>query len=179
MHLLLIVAIPWPGGRPEEVDMIHVPNYANALRCIAQVLQSYSVDIFQLSTDGDGFLVEYLDPNPPYRDILKLEFSAPRIEVLDRDGETKRRHTKSDFRFDSFPETLRAAGRYVDSKRAQLRGLKNSSAECGELEIEYQTRAGELRSEILDTSSLREIGVSMYKRRSRILNPVTLLTPRA
>jgi hypothetical protein len=160
--------------------MIYVPNYANALRCIAQALQSYGVDIFQLSADGDGFLVEYLDPNPPYRDILKLEFSASRIEVLDRDGETKRRrHIKSDFRFDSFPETLRAAGRYVDSKRAQLRGLKSSSAECSELEIEYQTRAGELRSEILDTSSLREIGVSMYKRRSRISNPVTLLTPRA
>jgi hypothetical protein len=160
--------------------MIYVPNYANALRCIAQALQSYGVDIFQLSADGDGFLVEYLDPDPPYRDILKLEFSASRIEVLDRDGETKRRrHTKSDFRFDSFPETLRAAGRYVDSKRAQLRGLKSSSAECSELEIEYQTRAGELRSEILDTSSLREIGVSMYKRRSRISNPVTLLTPRA
>ena len=159
--------------------MIHLPNYANALRCIAQVLQSNDVDIFQLSSGGDGLLVEYLDPNPPYLNILKLEFSPARIEILNREGESKRRHTKSMFRFDSVSETLRAAGRYLDSKRAELLRLKNSSDEGAELELEYRTRDGKLHSEILGTSSLREISVSMYKRRIRISNPVTLLTRQA
>jgi hypothetical protein len=158
--------------------MIYVPNYAQALRCIAQALQSYEIDTFQLSAEGDGFLVEYLDPSPPHLNILKLEFSAARIEILDREGKSKRRNTKSDFRFDSFPEMLRAAGRYMDSKRAELRRVKNCSAESGEVELEYQTREGELKSEILDTSSLREIGVTMYKRRNRLSNPVTFLTRR-
>jgi hypothetical protein len=158
--------------------MIHVPNYANALRCIAQTLQTYGVDIFQVSAGADGFVVEYLDPNAPYRDILKLEISTARIEILDREGESKRRNSKSEFRFDSFPETLRAAGRYVDSQRAELRRLKNC-VEDGELEIEYQTRQGELRSETLDITCLREIGVAMYKRRNRISNPISFLTRRA
>ena len=143
--------------------MIHAPNYANSLRCIAQHLQTYGVDIFQLSTDRDVFLVEYLDPQPPYLKILNSELSAAQIEILSRHGESKRRYSKSEFRFDSFPEILRAAGRYVDTKRAELRRIKNCSAESGQVELEYQTRAGELRSEILDTSVLRDRRLDVQK----------------
>jgi hypothetical protein len=159
--------------------MMHVPIYANALRCIAQALQSDSIDIFQLSAVGEGYVVEYLDPNPPYLNILRLEFSAARIEILDREGRAKRRDSKSDFRFDSLPESLRAVGRYVDSRRVLLRRLRNGSAELDQVVLEYQTRDGSLQSEILDTRSIREIGIAMYKRRTRIADPITLITRRA
>ena len=174
-HLTLINDPAFTG----RTYMIHVPIYAVALRCIAQSLQSCNVDIFQLSTIGEGFVVEYLDPKPPYRNILRREFSAASIEILDREGQAKRRGGKSEFRFDSFPETLRAVGRYVDSKRVSLRRLKDCSIELDQLALEYQTRDGSLQSEILDIRSIREIGISMYKQRSRIANPVTLITRRA
>jgi hypothetical protein len=158
--------------------MPYLANYAGALRCIGQALESRNIDIFELIADADKFVVQCGDPNPPYTGILKLHYSVDRVTMLDREGQAKRRQAKSEFRFDSLPEILRAAGKYVDTKRAQLRRLNNCCASAGELELEYQTRAGEMQSEILIMGLIREIAVNMYKRRSRIANPVTIITRR-
>jgi hypothetical protein len=44
------------------------------------------------------------------------------------------------------------------------------------VEIEYQTRREDVRSEILSMSVIREIGVNMYKERSRVPNQVRMVT---
>ena len=158
--------------------MLYLPNYASALRCIGQALQSRNVDIFELIADTDKFVVQCGDPNPPYTDVLKLQYSLDSITILDREGQAKRRQTKAEFRFDSLPEILRATGKYVDSKRAQLRQLNTCCSSAGEIELEYQTKAGEIQSETLVMGLIRETAVDMYKRRSRISNPIDILTRR-
>ena len=105
--------------------MLYIPNYASALRCVGQALERQNIDIFELITDGDGFVVRCPDPKPPYTAILRLNYSADTITILDREGQAQRRQTKSQFRFDSLPQILRATGRYVDTKRAQLLRLNN------------------------------------------------------
>src|SRR5262245_20476107 len=169
-------------GNYEEKNrcMPSFPNYAGALRCIGQALASRNIEFFEILKKADEFLVEYGDPDPPYTEVLKLHFSLYNIEVLDREGQARRRQTKSELRFDSLPEILRATGKYVDSKQAQLRRLNNCClSNTGELELEYQTRAGDVQAEMLVRNFIREAAVSMYSRRNRISNPINILTRRS
>ena len=160
--------------------MLYRPTYANALRCIGQALDSHNIDVFELiTTKTDEFVVECGDPNPPYTGVLKLQFSTDRIQIIDREGQARRRQSKSELRFDSLPEILRATGKYVDSKRAELRRLSNCCpSDAGNVELEYQTRAEGVQSETLDMSLIREVAVNMYKRRSNISNPINTITRR-
>ena len=163
--------------RSEGNSMIYLPNYAGALRCIGQSLESRNIDVFELIVTDDEFVVQCPDPDPPYTKLLKLHYSLDIITILDREGQVKRRRVKSEFRFDSLPEILRAAGKYLDSKRAQLRQLNNCVSE-GEIELEYQIRSRGMQSERLNLSLIRKIAVNMYKQRSRISNPIEILAHR-
>ena len=160
--------------------MLYRPPYASALRCIGQALENHNIDLFELViTEADEFIVECGDPNPPYTGVLKLQFSPDSIKIIDRENQARRRQTKSELRFDSLPEILRATGKYVDSKRAELRRLSNCCpSEAGDVELEYQTRAGDVQSETLDMSLIREVAVNMYKRRNNISNPINTITRR-
>ena len=157
--------------------MLYLPNYAGALRCIGQALEIRNIGVFELIVDGDAFAARCGDPNPPYTSIVTLHYSPQRITILDRDGQAHRRQMKSYSRFDSLPEILRAAGNYVDSQGGQIRMLTNCSTSEASIEVEYQTRAG-IKSETLSTSLIRDIAVTMFKRRTRISNPIDLLTRR-
>ncbi|HEY1234470.1 MAG TPA: hypothetical protein VGH22_13920 [Candidatus Binatia bacterium] len=157
--------------------MLYLPNYAAALRCIGQALEIRNIAVFELIVDADEFVVRCGDPNPPYTSIVTLHYSPQRITILDRDGQARRRQMKSYLRFDSLPEILRAAGNYVDSQSGQIRRLTNCSTSEASIEVEYQTRAG-IKSETLCTSLIRDIAVTMFKRRTRISNPIDLLTRR-
>jgi hypothetical protein len=160
--------------------MLYRPPYASALRCIGQALENHNIDLFELViTEADEFIVECGDPNPPYTGVLKLQFSPDSIKIIDREGQARRRRTRSELRFDSLPETLRATGKYLDSKRAELRRVSNCCpSEAGKVELEYQTRAGDVQSETLDMSLIREVAVNMYKRRTSISNPINTITRR-
>ena len=115
--------------------MFYIPNYASALRCIGQALERRNIDIFELTTDADGFVVQCADPKPPYTGIVRLRYTADSITILDREGQAQRRRTKHGFRFDTLPQILRATGRYVDTKRAELLRLNNGWVSAGEVEI--------------------------------------------
>ena len=156
--------------------MLFAIKYARALRCIGQALQSQNTEVFELKTGADTFVVQYGDPNPPHTEIVELQFSLDNIKILEREGETRRRQAKAEFRFDTVPEILRAVGEYVDNQRGQLRRLSNCCLSDGNLEVEYETRAGEIRSETLPMSFIREAAVRMYKRRTRLSNPISMLT---
>jgi len=161
--------------------MFYSSNYSSALRCIGQALESHNIDVFELIiTEADELVVECGDPNPPYTGFLKLQFSTDSIKIIDRENQARRRQTKSELRFDSLPEILRATGKYLDSKRAELRRLSNCCpSDAGDVELEYQTRAGDVQSETLDMSLIREVAVNMYKRRNSISNPISTITRRS
>ena len=75
------------------------------------------------------------------------------------------------------PEILRAVGEYIDNKRGQLRRLNNCClSDDGDVEVEYETRAGDIQSETLSMSFIREAAVRMYKRRTRLSNPIGMVT---
>jgi len=50
--------------------MLYLPNYAGALRCIGQALETRNIAVFELVVDADQFVVRCGDPNPPYTGIL-------------------------------------------------------------------------------------------------------------
>ena len=121
--------------------MIYRAPYASTLRCLGKALQSHNVDLFELiTTDADEFMVECGDPHPPYTGIPKLQFSTDSIKIINRENQARRHHAKSELRFDSLSEILRAAGRYVDSKRVELRLLNCCPSDAGHVKLEYRTR---------------------------------------
>jgi hypothetical protein len=157
--------------------MLYLPNYARALRCIGQALQTQNIEVFELKANANEFRVQCEDPNSPYTALIELNFSPDNITILEREGQGRRRQTNSEFRFDSLPEVLRAVGEYIDRKRAHLRQLNNCClSDQDEIEIEYQTRAGDIRAETLSMSAIRETAVDMYKRRTRLSNPFGMIT---
>ena len=158
--------------------MMYLSSYDGTLRCIGQALQSHGIEVFELRTDVNEFRVQGADPNPPYTGLIELHFSLDSITILDREGQAQRRKSKSEFRFDSLPEILRAVGIYIDNKRAaRLRRLNNCClSDDAEIEIEYQTRGGEIQTETLSMNGVRETAVDMYKRRTSISNPIGILT---
>lgn len=157
--------------------MLYLPNYAGAFRCIGQALQTHEIEVFELSSFANEFRVVAGDPNPPYTALIELKFSVQDIEVLDREGQARRGQSTTETtndRFDSVPEVLRAVGEYIDHKRGYLRRVDNSSEAA--VEIEYQTRAGDVQTENLATSLIHETCVHMYKRRTRRTNPISILS---
>lgn len=157
--------------------MLYLPNYAAAFRCIGQELQSQNVEVFELKTHADEFRLECGDPNPPYTRIIEMSFSKERIERIDREGRRRRGQSTGEIRFDSIPQILRTVGEYLDKKGGSLQRLTNSGASSEEgLELEYQTRAGEIERETLSMSFIREVCVRMYQRRTGLKDPINLLT---
>lgn len=160
--------------------MMNLPNYARALRCIGQELQALEIEVFELRSLGDDYRLTAGDPHPPYTGLIELSFSPQRIELLDREGRARRDRAGSEVRFDAVPEILRALGEYLDGKRMQLERVDNSAgaatAAAPTLTLEFRNRAGEVETEELPMSFLREASVRMYQRRSRISNPIDLLT---
>jgi hypothetical protein len=159
--------------------MSYLPDYAGALRCIGQFLHKHEIEAFEIKTHASEFRLLVGDPNPPYTALTKLQFSVQDLQILDREGQARRGRSTTeptDIRFDSIPEVLRAIGDYVDHKHWDLRRLDNSSLSGTDIEIEYQTRTGDIRTENLATNFIRDICVRMYKRRTRLSNPISILT---
>ena len=164
-------------GVTRERPMLYVTSFALALRCIGQELQTRNLEIFELTTDADDFSLDCADPSPPYTGIVRLNYSAECITILDREGQGRRGQSRPEgFRFDSISETLRAIGAYIDMKNAHLRRLSSTGCPADPIELEYRTRQGDILSESLTMSFIHEIAVKMYKRRTRLPNPFTTLT---
>jgi hypothetical protein len=157
--------------------MFYLPSYAAAFRCIGQELQSQNIEVFELKSRADEFRLQCGDPNPPYTDLIEMLFSKEKIQMIDREGRKRRGQATGEIRFDSIPEMLRAVGEYIDKKGGYLRSINNSgSSSDAALELEYQTRAGQVQMETLAMSFIRDACVRMYQRRTDLNDPVNLLT---
>ena len=159
--------------------MFQVSNHSLALRCIGQALQDLEIEAFELASDATDFRLLAGDPRPPYTALIELRFSTQKIAVLDRQGRARRGQSGPTVRFDSIPEILRSIGAYVDGQHAQLRRIENSGFSMSDdpiVAIEYQTRAGDVQAENLQMRFIRETCVRMYKRRSELSNPISILS---
>ena len=161
--------------------MLNLPKYTRVLRCIGQALQDSAIEVFELRTYSGGYRLTAGDPQPPYTRLIELNFSSQNIEHLDRQGRDRRGAPNTEVRFDSVAEMLRAVGEYVDGKQAELRRIDNSGtfaalADAPALVVEYRGRSGEIQSEDLSMSFLRDAAVRMYKRRAQVSNPIDMLT---
>lgn len=161
--------------------MLSVSNYVSVLRCIGQALQSRQVEVFQLTSESDEFHLQCGDPSPPYLGLVELRLSIENIKILEREGRSRRGQSNGEIRFESVPEILRAVGEYIDKKRVHLRRIDNSCRPTSEgpaIQIEYETRAGEIRSENLSMSIVRDTSVRMFKRRTEISAPTSIFANR-
>jgi hypothetical protein len=156
-----------------EPTMASVYSHARELRTLGQQLDKQGIDIFELSRlDGD-YVVDCADPNPPFTDLIHLQFSAVELESLELAAARARTPGFTQVNFQSMAETLRATGRYVDRLNAKLLTITapdNVSADIL-FKIEYQTRDGPYHSEEIHTNDLAELAIRMYKERVRIHNP--------
>jgi hypothetical protein len=156
--------------------MFYLPNYAGAFRCIGQELQRQNIEVFELRSYANAFHVQCGDPNPPFTAVIKMPFSKEKIQMIDREGRRRRGQASAEIRFDSISEILRAVGEYLDRKGANLRWITNShSSSDAVLDIEYQTRTGQIQTETLTTTFIREACVRMYQRRSALSDPVNFI----
>jgi hypothetical protein len=163
--------------------MLHLPNYSSALRCIGQALQNRNIEVFELETHANEFCVQGGDPNPPYIGLVEVRFSIENIKILDREGQARRGQSNGEVRFDCLAEVLRAVGEYLDNRRGHLRRVNNinsgsSMSDRSSVEIEYETRAGDVQVEKLAMSFIREANVHMYKRRTWLTEPVSIFARR-
>ena len=157
--------------------MFYPPSYAAAFRCIGQELQSRNIEVFELKSQADIFRLQCGDPNPPYTGLKEMLFSKETIQVIDREGRRRRGQSTGEIRFDSIPEMLRTVGQYIDTKLGRLQRINNSGfSSDAAFEVEYQTRAGQLQTETLTMSFIREASVRMYQRRTDLIDSVNLLT---
>jgi hypothetical protein len=157
--------------------MFYLPSYAAAFRCIGQELQSQNIEVFELKSQADVFRLQCGDPNPPYTGLKEILFSKETIQMIDREGRRRRGQSSGEIRFDSLPEMLRTVGQYIDTKLGRLQRINNSGfSPDAAFEVEYQTRAGQLQTETLTMSFIREASVRMYQRRTDLIDPVNLLT---
>jgi len=133
--------------------------------------------VFELKSHVDEFRLQCGDPNPPYTGLIEMLFSKERIQMIDREGQNRRGQSTGEIRFDSIAEILRTVGEYIDKKGGYLRWVNNSgSSSDTALELEYQTKAGQVEMETLTMSFIREACVRMYQRRTGLNDPVNLLT---
>jgi hypothetical protein len=157
--------------------MFYLPSYAAAFRCIGQELQSQNIEVFELKSQADVFRLQCGDPNPPYTGLKEILFSKETIQMIDREGRRRRGQSTGEIRFDSVPEMLRTVGQYIDTKLGRLQRINNSGLSSdAAFEVEYQTRAGQLQTETLTMSFIREASVRMYQRRTDLIDSVNLLT---
>lgn len=157
--------------------MFYLPSYAGALRCIGQELQRQNIDLFELKSHPNEFCLQCGDPNPPYTGLIEMVFSKEKIQMIDGESRAQRGQSAGEIRFDSISETLRAVGEYIDKKRGSLRWVSNGgSPSDAVLQLEYQTRLGEVELETLTMSFIREACVRMYQKRTGQNEAINLLT---
>jgi len=96
------------------------------------------------------------------RQPVQLNYSSSDIERLEQEGQSRRRNPHGMPETNSPSQVLRAAGAYLDRKRAKLQELSKLD---GIIKVRYDTALGST-SEELTVSYLYDMAVRLYMRRS-------------
>jgi len=145
-------------------------NQTRVLRTLGQQLDKQSIDIFDLRAADAEYVLECADPNPPFTDLLHLQYSTVELEALDLAAAQSRNPGFTRVNFEGMAETLRAIGSYVERVNAKLLHVSATDAvlDANLFRIEYQTRDGRHHSEEFRTNELVDLQIRMYKQRARI-----------
>jgi hypothetical protein len=146
-------------------------SYSRALRLIGQELDKRGIDIFELRHDGEEYLLQCGDPTPPYLALIQLRYSVNELKSLDHAAATKRSSGFKLVDFNGLAEILRALGRHVEKKEAELRGVStlDSIGDGKKFRLEYEVLGGRVHVEELYETSIAAKAEQMYHERARIV----------
>lgn len=151
-------------------------SYSRALRIIGQELEKRGIDIFELRHDGAEYLLQCGDPTPPYLGLVQLRYSVNELKSLDLAAAANRRSGFKLVDFDGLAEILRALGRHVEKKEAELRAIStlDSLNDGNKFRLEYEVRGGRVHVEELYEASVAAQAEHMYHERARIAGDRTV-----
>jgi hypothetical protein len=157
-----------------ENQLVDSGRYAKALRAIGQALEALEVDVFQLTCEGENYLVRsrprtiknkwrqilhYLFPKrfPP---VGLLIYTPDDIERLEQEGRSRRRNAGTDP--NTLTQALRVVGFHVDQKNGRLVELSKSHEW---IKIRYDTAPDRCNTEEFNLFSLYTLFMEMYVKR--------------
>ena len=168
---------------------MQIATYAQTLRALGQALEAARCETFNLRPVGETYhirgerLVEVL-PTPHtqhpsfwqklkgngvpeaakvqiLRKEMEVAYTAADIDQIEHEGQAQRRDPHGMPDAYSPSQVLRAAGAYLDRKRAKLQELSKKN---GRIKLRYETSFGATTEE-LTVSYLYDLAVRMYLRR--------------
>jgi hypothetical protein len=148
-------------------------DHSKALRAIGQELVKKGIDLFELRCLRSEYYLQCGDPTPPHVGMIELSFTDDDVISLELAAASRRGGAFKFVEFESLPELLRAAGRYVDNKDGQLLRISNteSAVDSETMRLEYDTRDGRNHVEEVPLTELAETARRMYKERNRASAP--------
>ncbi len=168
---------------------MQIATYAQTLRALGQALEAARCETFNLRSVGEtyhirGEQVVEVQPTPQAQHSsfwqklkgnaaqeaaqpqlllkeMELDYTASNIEQIEREGQARRRDPHGMPDAYSPSQVLRAAGAYLDQKRAKLQELSKKN---GSIKLRYETPFSATTEE-LTVPYLYDMAVRMYLRR--------------
>ena len=149
--------------------MIH-STYSEALRAIGEDLEKRDLKTLEIEKRDDRYLVRCGYQHPPAVTPLVLEYGIKDIQELHLLGAQSRSAGEQKLDFSALSQTLRTIGGYLDQKKGSLLRISNNdwSGRGPLFRIEYETADGEVLVDDRSTAALYDMGVRLYKQRSRL-----------
>ncbi|MGH7825017.1 MAG: hypothetical protein ACREQ7_07550 [Candidatus Binatia bacterium] len=153
--------------------------YDQHLRVVGQALEARRINVFELKTQGDQYVVRgKAEKDTSLFGKLRdwqarmagrgpesaMTFIPPEIERLDKQGKSKRSKADRLPDFYSLSNTLRTVGSYLDSKGAQLLEIHKGSLN---LALLYQTKEGHPNFEERPIASFYNFFLTLHGRRAK------------
>ena len=154
-------------------------SYDQQLRTIGQSLEAQRINVFELSSQGDGYVIKgEPDKETSLLAALKnwqrrlrsaaidaeLIFTSTDIDELDRQGRAHRSKTNRIPDFHSLPNTLRMVGSYLEAKNAELIELRKHQLSFS---ILSRSKFGHPEFEEKSLGSFYDLFVELHSKRSR------------
>ena len=158
--------------------MIGKKSHDRQLRSIGQSLEAQRISVFELTRQGDSYVVKgEPEKEPSLLAALKnlqrrlrseavnssLTFTPHDIDELDRQGRTHRAKTNRLPDFHSLPNTLRMVGSYLDSKESELIELRKRELSFS---ILSRSKFGHPEFEEKSLGSFYDLFVQLHSKRS-------------
>jgi hypothetical protein len=149
-------------------------RYAKALRAIGHALETLEVEVFELTCEGENYLVQTkprtikdkwrqmlhnLFPNC-FPAVGLLTYTADDLERLQQEGQSRRGNARTNP--NRLTQALRAVGFYVDLKGGRLLAISRNDEW---IKVRYKTAADSCNTEEFNVSSLYSLFMQMYVKR--------------
>jgi hypothetical protein len=154
-------------------------SYTQHLRVIGQSLETRRINIFELKTDADRYVVRG-DPekDPSLRARLRdwterirgqtlgssVSYALSDLELLERQGRAQRNKSNRLPDFYSLSNTLRTVGSYLDQKNAELLEIHKRPLS---LTLLYQDQKGHPNVEERSIASFYNLFLDLYGKRGK------------